>query len=121
MGTDTQLDRFLACTSDAMWRVKMKLMRGLSIGMLGVACGAVVLALSLGSEPATAQKACTPNQTSSQYSPVIITFETGSVKISPEDQQKIATAAKLAKDNYIQQICVTGFADKQGDAKMNQI
>lgn len=99
----------------------MKLMRGLSIGMLGVACGAVVLALSLGSEPATAQKACTPNQTASQYSPVIISFETGSVKVSPQDQQKIAAAAKLAKDNYIQQICVTGFADKQGDAKMNQL
>jgi outer membrane protein OmpA-like peptidoglycan-associated protein len=121
MGTDAQLDRFLACTSDAMWRVKMKLMRGLSIGMLGLACGGVLLAVSLGSEPATAQRACTPNQTSSQWSPVIISFETGSVKISPQDQQKIATAAKLAKDNYIQQICVTGFADKQGDAKMNQV
>jgi outer membrane protein OmpA-like peptidoglycan-associated protein len=121
MGTDTQLDRFLAYTSDAMWRAKMKLMRGLSIGMLGLATGGVLLAVSLGSEPATAQRACTPNQTASQYSPVIISFETGSVKISTQDQQKIATAAKLAKDNYIQQICVTGFADKQGDAKMNQL
>jgi outer membrane protein OmpA-like peptidoglycan-associated protein len=121
MGTETQLDRFLACTSDAMWRAKMKVMRGLSIGMLGLACGGVLLAMSLGSEPATAQRACTPSTTASQWSPVIVSFDTGSVKISSPDQQKIANAAKLAKDNYIQQICVTGFADKQGDAKMNQL
>ena len=45
----------------------------------------------------------------------------GSVKIRDTDQQKIASAARLARDNYIQQVCVTGFADKQGDAKMNQL
>jgi outer membrane protein OmpA-like peptidoglycan-associated protein len=99
----------------------MTIFRGLSIGALGVACGSLFLAISIGSQPATAQRTCTPNMTSSQFSPVIISFETGSVKITSQDQQKIADAAKLAKDNYIQQICVTGFADKQGDAKMNQI
>jgi OOP family OmpA-OmpF porin len=99
----------------------MTILRGLSIGMLGVACGGVFLAMSVGSDPATAQRACAPNMTASQYSPVIVSFDTGSVKIRDLDQQKIANAAKLAKDNYIQQICVTGFADKQGDAKMNQL
>lgn len=99
----------------------MTIFRGLSIGALGVACGSLLLAISIGSQPATAQRACTPNMTSSQFSPVIISFDTGSVKISALDQEKITKAAKLAKDNYIQQICVTGFADKQGDAKMNQI
>jgi outer membrane protein OmpA-like peptidoglycan-associated protein len=99
----------------------MKILRSLSVGMLGLACGGVILAVSIGSESATAQRACTPNLTASQWSPVIISFDTGSVKISSQDQQKIANAAKLAKDNYIQQICVTGFADKQGDAKMNQL
>jgi OOP family OmpA-OmpF porin len=99
----------------------MTILRGVSVGMLGVACGAGLFALSVGSEPATAQRTCGPNVTASQYSPVIVSFDTGSVKVSEPDQQKIAKAAKLAKDNYIQQICVTGFADKQGDAKMNQI
>jgi outer membrane protein OmpA-like peptidoglycan-associated protein len=99
----------------------MTILRGLSIGMLGVACGGIFLAMSVGSEPATAQRACAPNMTASQYSPVVVSFDTGSVKIRDLDQQKIANAAKLAKDNYIQQICVTGFADKQGDAKMNQL
>jgi OOP family OmpA-OmpF porin len=98
----------------------MTVFRGLSIGALGIACGAIILAASIGAEPATAQRACAPNMTASQYSPVIVTFDTGSVKISPQDQEKIANAAKLANDNYIQQICVTGFADKQGDAKMNE-
>ena len=99
----------------------MTIFRGLSVGALGLACGSLILAMSIGAEPATAQRACAPNATASQYSPVIISFDTGSVKISSQDQEKIAKAAKLAKDNYIQQICVTGFADKQGDAKMNQI
>jgi outer membrane protein OmpA-like peptidoglycan-associated protein len=99
----------------------MTIFRGLSVGALGIACGSLILAMSIAAEPATAQRACTPNATASQFSPVIISFDTGSTKISAPDQQKIATAAKLAKDNYVQQICVTGFADKQGDAKMNHI
>jgi outer membrane protein OmpA-like peptidoglycan-associated protein len=99
----------------------MTVIRGLSLGALALACASTYLAMSIASEPATAQRACTPNMTSSQFSPVIVSFDTGSVKISPQDQEKIAKAAKLAKDNYIQQICVTGFADKQGDAKMNHL
>jgi OmpA-OmpF porin, OOP family len=99
----------------------MTILRGISFGMLGVACGAGLFAVSMGSEPATAQRHCSPNMTASQFSPVIVSFDTGSVKIRDADQQKLVSAAKLAKDNYIQQICVTGFADKQGDAKMNEI
>jgi OOP family OmpA-OmpF porin len=99
----------------------MTIMRGLSLGALALACGSIYLAMSIGADSATAQRACAPNLTSSQYSPVIVSFDTGSVKIRDLDQQKIATAAKLAKDNYIQQICITGFADKQGDARMNQL
>jgi outer membrane protein OmpA-like peptidoglycan-associated protein len=99
----------------------MTFLRGVSVGMLGLACGAVLFAVSVGSDPATAQRHCSPNATASQFSPVIVSFDTGSVKIRDADLQKIAAAAKLAKDNYIQQVCVTGFADKQGDAKMNQL
>ena len=99
----------------------MTILRGVSTGMLGVACGAVLFAMSITSEPATAQRDCSPSATARTFSPVIISFDTGSMKIREADQQKIAAAAKLAKDNYIQQICVTGFADKQGDAKMNQL
>ena len=99
----------------------MTIVRGVSVGMLGVVCGAVLFAVSIGSQPATAQRSCSPNMTASQFSPVVVSFDTGSVKIREADQEKIATAAKLAKDNFIQQVCVTGFADKQGDAKMNQL
>jgi outer membrane protein OmpA-like peptidoglycan-associated protein len=99
----------------------MTILRGISFGMLGVAFGAGLFAMSVGSEPATAQRHCSPNLTSSQFSVVTVSFDTGSVKIRDTDQEKIAAAAKLAKDNYIQQVCVTGFADKQGDAKMNQL
>lgn len=99
----------------------MTLLRGISIGMLGLACGASLFAMTIASEPATAQRACSPTMTAGQWSPVIVSFDTGSTKIRDADQQKIATAAKLAKDNYIQQVCVTGFADKQGDARMNQL
>jgi outer membrane protein OmpA-like peptidoglycan-associated protein len=52
--------------------------------------------------------------------PTIIQFDTGSTKISPADQQKIAKLASEAKAKYITQICVTGHADKQGDPKKNQ-
>ncbi len=61
-----------------------------------------------------------PNITQSFPIPTIIQFDTGSTKISPADQQKIAKLASEAKAKYITQICVTGHADKQGDAKKNQ-
>lgn len=99
----------------------MTILRGVSFGMLGIACGAGLVALSISSEPATAQRHCSRSLTASQFSPVVVSFETGSVKIGKDDRQKIAETAQLAKDNYIQQICVTGFADKQGDAKANHI
>jgi OOP family OmpA-OmpF porin len=99
----------------------MTIMRGLSLGSLAVAGGAILTAVSLLPEPATAQRACRPNLTASQFSPVIISFDTGSTKINAQDQRKIAEAAKLAKANYITQICVTGYADKQGDAKINEV
>jgi outer membrane protein OmpA-like peptidoglycan-associated protein len=61
-----------------------------------------------------------PNITQNFPIPTIIQFDTGSTKISAADQQKIAKLAADAKAKYITQICVTGHADKQGDAKKNQ-
>jgi outer membrane protein OmpA-like peptidoglycan-associated protein len=61
-----------------------------------------------------------PNITQSFPIPTIIQFDTGSSKIKPADQQKIAKLATEAKAKYITQICVTGHADKQGDAKKNE-
>ena len=61
-----------------------------------------------------------PNITQNFPIPTIIEFDTGSSKIRPADQQKIAKLAADAKAKYITQICVTGHADKQGDAKKNE-
>lgn len=72
-------------------------------------------------EAAEPKRGCNPSLTASQWPPVVVSFETGSMKVRDIDVPKIAEAAKLAKDNYIQQICVTGYADKQGDAKMNKL
>lgn len=99
----------------------MTVMRGLSVGMLVLACGSLLLAMSIDSEPATAQRACRPTPSASKWSPVIIPFGTGSVFITSRDRQKIADAAKLAQANYIQQICVTGYSDKQGNATANEL
>jgi OmpA-OmpF porin, OOP family len=65
---------------------------------------------------------CSPAPNITQNFPIstIIQFDTGSTKISAADQQKIAKLAADAKAKYITQICVTGHADKQGDAKKNQ-
>ncbi|MBI3711258.1 MAG: OmpA family protein [Proteobacteria bacterium] len=64
---------------------------------------------------------CTRTGVANQWpNPTIVSFDTGSTKIRPEDAKRIVDAAKLAKANYIQQVCVTGFADKQGDAKKNE-
>jgi outer membrane protein OmpA-like peptidoglycan-associated protein len=64
---------------------------------------------------------CTRTGVANQWpNSTIVSFETGSTKIRPEDAKRIVDAAKLAKANYIQQVCVTGYADKQGDAKKNE-
>jgi OmpA-OmpF porin, OOP family len=65
---------------------------------------------------------CSPSPNISQSFPIptIIEFDSGSIKIKPTDQQKIAKLATEAKAKYITQICVTGSADKQGDAKKNE-
>jgi outer membrane protein OmpA-like peptidoglycan-associated protein len=99
----------------------MKFMRGLLASIAALALGAALLLISAESGPATAQRACSPNLTASQFSPLIVSFDTGSVNIRDADMPRIAAMANLAKDNYIQQICVTGYADKQGDARMNQL
>lgn len=91
-----------------------------------VAGAALLSTLGLGflmdsTQAAEPKRGCAPNMTASQWAPVIVSFDTGSIKIRDVDMAKIADAAKLAKDNYIQQVCVTGYADKKGDAKMNRL
>jgi len=100
--------------------MEMLVIRGFLLSVAVLSLGAALIMITAGAAPASAQRACRPNLTASQFSPVVVSFDTGSVKISKDDLEKIAKTAKLAKDNYIQQICVTGFADKQGDAKINQ-
>lgn len=96
---------------------------------------AAIAALAIAASPAWPQQpqqkksmtmqgnvTCTPSPGTSQAFPIptIIQFDTGSTRISPVDQQKIAKLASEAKAKYITQICVTGRADKQGDPKKNE-
>lgn len=70
---------------------------------------------------ASAEDVCRPDSaTAARYQPLTIQFDTGSTKIRPADQTKIAEMAKIAKASKIQQICIKGFADKQGSADMNR-
>ena len=63
---------------------------------------------------------CSPAPGSDKWPVVQIYFDTGSAKIRPADEKKLAETAKLAKDNFIQQICLMGLTDKRGDPKANE-
>ena len=86
---------------------------------LSVSAAAV---LALVASPALAQSVgkCSYNSIAQQWpNPTIVHFDTGRTVIHADDAKKIAEVARLAKDHYIQQICVSGFADKQGDVNGN--
>lgn len=69
---------------------------------------------------AAAEAKCSPPASSGKgWQPSYVYFQTGSATLNPPERKKIADAAKLAKANYIQRICLTGTADKQGDPKAN--
>lgn len=80
-----------------------------------------VSALVMGAAPALAADVCRPDSaTTARYQPLTVQFDTGSSKVRPADATKIAEMAKIAKASKIQQICIKGFADKQGNADMNR-
>ena len=89
------------------------------------AATAAVLALAAAVVPgreALAQSVgkCSYNSIAQQWpNPTIVHFDTGRTVIHPDDAKKIADTARLAKDHYIQQVCVSGFADKQGNVDGN--
>lgn len=91
-----------------------------------IVCVALVCGIAaLGADDAFAQtsaKKCEPAPNIAQRwpQPVIVAFDSGSTKIKAEDAGKLDKLAKDAKDNYVTQICVTGFADKTGDAQRNE-
>lgn len=71
--------------------------------------------------PAFAQSKCTRSSVANNWpNATIIQFDSGKTTLRPAEAQKIAATAKLAKSNYIQQVCVQGFADKQGNVAANQ-
>ena len=77
--------------------------------------------VSLGPAAAQTTGKCTRSSVAEQWpNPTIVQFDTGKTAIKPEYQKQIVETAKLAKDHYIQQVCVTGAADKQGNAESNQ-
>lgn len=94
----------------------------LRFGSIAVAFGVLCIA------GAQAQQATTSFQTGrcsiapgfDKWPIVQVYFDTGSAKIRASDQKKLTDTAKRAKDNFIQQICLMGVADKQGDPKVNE-
>ena len=89
--------------------------RGKAVAMI-VGIGLVGMAGS-----AAAQGVCRPaSEIAGRYQPVTVQFDTGSTVISGQDRQRIAEMARIAKAAKIQQICIRGFADKQGDAAANK-
>src|ERR1041385_6756411 len=86
-----------------------------------LAAALVLLATAGGAANAQTIGKCTPNNVSQSWpNPTIVQFDTGKTAIKPDYQKQLATTAQLAKDHFIQQICVTGFADKQGNADANR-
>ena len=84
---------------------------------------ALVLVAAAAGSPASAQTVgkCTTTSVSQSWpNATIIQFDTGKTAIKPDYQKKLAETAKLAKDHFIQQVCVQGYADKQGNADFNQ-
>ena len=70
---------------------------------------------------AAAQGACRPaSDIAGRYQPITVQFDTGSTVINGTDRQRIAEMARIAKAAKIQQICIRGFADKQGDPAANK-
>ena len=84
-----------------------------------------VLALAggvLAAGPAAAQSVghCSYNSIAQQWpNPTIVHFDTGKTAIHADEAKKIADTAQLAKAHYIQQVCVRGYADKEGNAPAN--
>lgn len=84
---------------------------------LAMAAAALVVAAA----PSHAADACRPAaEVADRYSPINVQFDTGSTVVKPDDQKRIAEMASIAKSSKIQQICLRGFADKQGNADMNK-
>lgn len=77
-------------------------------------------ALSLGATGLASAKCSPHNAVKQRWQPAYVYFETGKSNLSPAAKKTIADQAKLAKDNYIQLICLTGTADKKGDPKANE-
>jgi outer membrane protein OmpA-like peptidoglycan-associated protein len=82
----------------------------------------LVAILAFVTGPAAAQSVgkCTYTSVAEQWqNPTIVHFDTGKTAIHPDEAKKIADTAQLAKAHYIQQVCVRGFADKEGNAPAN--
>lgn len=87
--------------------------------MRSLLAATVLVAVSALTIEAAAAKCSPHNAVKQRWQPAYVYFETGKSALSPAAKKTIADQAKLAKDNYIQLICLTGTADKKGDPKAN--
>ncbi len=79
-----------------------------------------IMALAIAGPAAAACDTAAPGAPEKWPNPTILQFDTGKTAIKADDAAKIARLANDAKGQYVQKICVTGFADKQGNAQANQ-
>ena len=80
----------------------------------------ILLATAAVAQAQTTGNCSPPNDISRRWgTPARVMFDTGKTAINAEGQKVIDEQAKLAKANYIQQICLTGYTDKQGNADAN--
>jgi outer membrane protein OmpA-like peptidoglycan-associated protein len=81
---------------------------------------AALLLSSVAAQAQTTGNCSPPNDISRRWTAKQVKFASGSTAINAEGQKVINEQAKAAKDNYIQQICLTGYTDKKGDAAANE-
>jgi outer membrane protein OmpA-like peptidoglycan-associated protein len=78
------------------------------------------LAIAIAGPAAAATCSIAPGASEKWPQPTVVHFDTGKTAIKADDAAKIVRLASEAKGQYVQQVCVTGFADKQGNAQSNQ-
>ena len=91
----------------------------------GLLAGAVIAIGMAGYAGSAAAYADTCNLNSARQAnfgsqPAEFTFATGNAKVTPQQDTQLKVMVDQAKKLFVQQICVLGYADKQGNAESNK-
>lgn len=88
--------------------------------MSRIVTATLAAALLLATAGEASAKCSAAVESAKSYKPEYVYFPSGSAQLAEAERAKIAKQAQLAKDNYIQRLCLRGKADKQGDAAANE-